>query len=125
MITGNKGEWSEIYTLLKVISDKKLFAGDSNLNKIESLIFPIIRVLRDETNGTFEFSYDNDLVIIKNGKEKIKISLLEFQKQAFFLLTKLKKKQTRLFQFQRLKASLILLIANQLKQNQQLKVILE
>ena len=97
MITGNKGEWSEIYTLLKVISDKKLFAGDSNLNKIESLIFPIIRVLRDETNGTFEFSYDNDLVIIKNGKEKIKISLLEFQKQAYFLLTKLKEKTNATF----------------------------
>lgn len=24
MITGNKGEWSEIYTLLKVIADKQL-----------------------------------------------------------------------------------------------------
>ena len=37
MITGNKGEWSEVYTLLKVISDKQLFAGDSNLNnKIKS-----------------------------------------------------------------------------------------
>ena len=45
MLTGNKGEWSEIYTLLKIISDKKLFAGDSDLNKIESLIFPTQRLL--------------------------------------------------------------------------------
>lgn len=97
MITGNKGEWSEIYTLLKVISDKQLYAGDSNLNKIESLIFPIIKVLRDETNGTFEFSYDNDLVLIKNGEEEIRISILEFQKQAHFLLTKLKEKTNSTF----------------------------
>lgn len=97
MITGNKGEWSEVYTLLKVISDKQLFAGDSNLNKIETLIFPIIKVLRDETNGTFEFSYDNDLVIVKNGKEEIRISVLEFQKQAHFLLTKLKEKTNATF----------------------------
>ncbi|PJC62907.1 MAG: HpaII family restriction endonuclease [Flavobacteriales bacterium CG_4_9_14_0_2_um_filter_32_27] len=97
MITGNKGEWSEIYTLLKVISDKQLFAGDSNLNKIETLIFPIIKVLRDETNGTFEFSYDNDLVIVKNGEEEIRISVLEFQKQAHFLLTKLKEKTNATF----------------------------
>ncbi len=97
MITGNKGEWSEIYTLLKVISDKQLFAGDSNLNKIETLIFPIIKVLRDETNGTFEFSYDNDLVIVKNGEEEIRISVLEFQKQAHFLLTKLKAKTNATF----------------------------
>lgn len=97
MITGNKGEWSEIYTLLKVISDKQLFAGDSNLNKIENLIFPIIKVLRDESNGTFEFSYDNNLVIIKNKDEETKISILEFQKQAHFLLTKLKEKTNASF----------------------------
>lgn len=97
MITGNKGEWSEVYTLFKVISDKELFAGDSNLNKIETLIFPIIKVLRDETNGTFEFSYENDLVIIKNGKEEIRVSILEFQNQAHFLLTKLKEKTNSSF----------------------------
>ena len=97
MITGNKGEWSEVYTLLKIISDKQLFAGDSNLNKIETLIFPIIKVLRDETNGTFEFSYDNDLVIVKNGEKEIRISVLEFQKQAHFLLTKLKEKTNATF----------------------------
>ena len=97
MITGNKGEWSEVYTLLKIISDKQLFAGDSNLNKIETLIFPIIKVLRDETNGTFEFSYDNDLVIVKNSEEEIRISVLEFQKQAHFLLTKLKEKTNATF----------------------------
>ena len=97
MITGNKGEWSEVYTLLKVISDKQLFAGDSNINKIETLIFPIIKVLRDETNGTFEFSYDNDLVIVKNGEKEIRISVLEFQKQAHFLLTKLKEKTNATF----------------------------
>jgi type II restriction enzyme len=97
MITGNKGEWSEVYTLLKIISDKQLFAGDSNLNKIETLIFPIIKVLRDETNGTFEFTYDNDLVIVKNGEKEIRISVLEFQKQAYFLLTKLKEKTNATF----------------------------
>lgn len=43
MITGNKGEWSEIYTLFKILGDKKLYAGDSGLNKIENLIFPIIK----------------------------------------------------------------------------------
>jgi len=92
MITGNKGEWSEIYTLLKVIADKQLFAGDANLNKIESLIFPIIKVLRDESNGTFEFNYNDDLVVIRNNNKEVRISVSEFQKQAHLLLTKLKEK---------------------------------
>lgn len=97
MIKGNKGEWSEIYTLLKVIADKQLFVGDSNLNKVENLIFPIIKVLRDESNGTFEFSYDKDIVIINNNNTVIKIQINQFQKQAHFLLTKLKEKTKSTF----------------------------
>lgn len=95
--TGNKGEWSEVYTFLKVIADKQLYAGDSNLNKIENLIFPIIKVLRDESNGTFEFSYNNDLVIVKNNNEQIRIPVNEFKTQARFLLTKLKEKTSSTF----------------------------
>lgn len=33
-ITGNKGEWSEIYTLLKLLGEGKVYAGDQNLNRI-------------------------------------------------------------------------------------------
>ncbi|MCC5930573.1 MAG: HpaII family restriction endonuclease [Cyclobacteriaceae bacterium] len=90
MLTGNKGEWSEIYTLLKIISDKKLFAGDSDLKKIESLIFPIIKILRDESNGTYEYAYDSDLVIIKGSEEEFRIPITEFQEKAVLLLSKLK-----------------------------------
>lgn len=97
MLAGNKGEWSEVYTLLKVIADKQIFAGDSSLNKIESLIFPIVKVLRDESNGTFEFSYNEDLVVIRNNNEEIRISVNEFQKQTHFLLTKLKEKTNATF----------------------------
>src|SRR5699024_626375 len=97
MITGNKGEWSEIYTLLKIISDKELYAGDGSLNKIESIIFPIIKVLREESNGTFEFGYSDNLVVIKNNQDEFKIPILEFQKQAHFLLSKLQGKTERTF----------------------------
>jgi type II restriction enzyme len=115
MITGNKGEWSEVYTLLKIISDKQLFAGDSDLNKIETLIFPIIKVLRDETNGTFEFSYDKDLVIVKNGEKEIRISILEFQKQAYFLLTKLKEKTNATFSIPEIESFINSFDSNSLK----------
>lgn len=97
MITGNKGEWSEIYTLLKIIADKQLFAGDSSLNKLESLIFPIIKVLRDESHGTFSFSYNDELVIIKNNRDEIRIPVINFEKQAHFLLLKLQEKTNSTF----------------------------
>ena len=97
MITGNKGEWSEVYALFKIIADKKLYAGDSDLNKIESLIFPIIKVLRDESNGTFGFSYENDIVLIKNNEEEFRISISQFQENASILLQKLKEKTNSTF----------------------------
>ncbi|WP_339756794.1 HpaII family restriction endonuclease [Algoriphagus aquimarinus] len=96
-MTGNKGEWSEIYTLLKIISDKKLFAGDENLNKVENLIFPIIRILRDESNGTYQFSYEDDLVIIAGGDELFKIPISNFAEYAIFLLSKLKETTSSTF----------------------------
>ncbi|MCK9255128.1 MAG: HpaII family restriction endonuclease [Bacteroidales bacterium] len=97
MITGNKGEWSEIYTLLKILADKEIYAGDGDLNKIEDLIFPVIRILRYETNLNFEFSYDNDIVVIKNEKEVFRITTKTFQEQAQNLLSILQSKTERTF----------------------------
>lgn len=90
MITGNKGEWSEIYVLLKILADREIYAGDAELNKIEHLIFPVIKVLRDETNGSFQFSYDNDIVIVRNEEEIFRIPIKKFKDQAQLLLSKLK-----------------------------------
>ena len=97
MITGNKGEWSEVYTLLRIISDKQLFAGDSDLKKIENLIFPIIKILRDESDGRYEYSFDNDLVIVKSNEEEFRIPVIRFQEQASLLLMKLKEKTKTTF----------------------------
>lgn len=97
MLTGNKGEWSEIYTLLKIIADKNLFAGNSDLNKIENLIFPIIKVLREESNGTYQYSFDSDLVVIKGNEEEFRISINEFRDKATFLLSKLKESTSSTF----------------------------
>ncbi len=97
MLKGNKGEWSEIYALLKVLSDKNLFAGDSDLKKIESLIFPIIKILRDESNGTYEYSYESDLVLVKGGDEEFRIPVSKFQDKAVLLLSKLKENTSAAF----------------------------
>ena len=97
MIAGNKGEWSEIYTLLKIISDRNLYAGDSDLNKIQGLIFPIIKILRDQSNGTYEFGYHDNLVIIKGEKEEYNIPIQKFQEQSILLLAELKKTKSASF----------------------------
>ncbi len=97
MLTGNKGEWSEIYTLLKIVADKNLYAGDENLNKIENLIFPIIKILRDESEGTFSFYYDSNIVIINGVNEIFRIPINEFQKKSSCLLEHIKKANSSSF----------------------------
>ena len=63
-LTGNKGEWSEIYTLLKLLGEGKVYAGDQNLNKIQDLFYPIVMILRQEKNGNFNYKlHDKDVVI--------------------------------------------------------------
>lgn len=90
MINGNKGEWSEIYTLLRIVADKKLYAGDENLNKIENLVYPIIKILRDESEGTYSFSYDCNLVIVNGVNEIFRIPINDFEKKAIILLNHIK-----------------------------------
>lgn len=97
MLKGNKGEWSEVYTLLKILSDRALFAGDEDLNQIEKLIFPIIKVLRSESNGTFDFGYEDDLVIVNGGGEEFRIPINEFRTQASLLLAEIKSASTSSF----------------------------
>ena len=44
-MNGNKGEWSELYTLLKLAADGKLYAADGNINKIENIYYDILKYL--------------------------------------------------------------------------------
>jgi len=56
MITGNKGEWSEIYAFLRLLSTGKLFAADEQLNRIENMFFPIMKIIREEVKG-YKYEY--------------------------------------------------------------------
>jgi len=90
MITGNKGEWSEIYALLKLLGDKNLFAGDANLNKIEGLFYPIIKIIRIENDGNFEYEINGDLVIISGSIEELRIPVKTFLLKSAELLAEIK-----------------------------------
>ncbi|MBV6484822.1 MAG: hypothetical protein KFKLKKLM_01338 [Flavobacteriales bacterium] len=90
MLSGNKGEWSEIYALFKLLGDKQLFAGGADLNKIEELFYPIIKIIRNESGGNFEYEINSDLVIISGGKEQLRIPVKTFTEQSVKLLATIK-----------------------------------
>lgn len=50
-ISGNKGEWSEIYTLFKLLGEGKVYAGDADMNKIDNLYYPILNIIREEAKS--------------------------------------------------------------------------
>lgn len=90
MLAGNKGEWSEIYALFKLLGDKNLFAGDADLKKVETLFYPIIKIIRIETGGNYEYEICGDLVLISGGEEKLRIPVKKFSEQAVILLAEIK-----------------------------------
>ena len=52
MLSGNKGEWSEIYVFLKLLGEGRLNAADANLIAIPDIYYPIIKKwLFAEVNG--------------------------------------------------------------------------
>lgn len=81
-ITGNKGEWSEIYTLLKLLGEGKVYAGDQNLNRIQNLFYPIIMILRQEKEGNYNYKILDKDVVIQTPEMK---SYLGFQ-HLYFLM---------------------------------------
>ena len=87
-LTGNKGEWSEIYTLLKLLGEGKVYAGDQNLNKIQSLFYPIIMILRQEKDGNFNYKLQDKDVVIQTpeGEELLRIQASVFLVEAEDLL---------------------------------------
>ncbi len=97
MLKGNKGEWSEVYALLKLLSDGNLFSGDIELNKIQNLVYPIIKILRTETDGAFEYSIDSNLIIITSENEEIKIPIDQFTQQAELLFNSIKDAKSSAF----------------------------
>jgi hypothetical protein len=90
MISGNKGEWSEPYTLLKLLVDGKLYLGDENFNKIKEIFYPIIQIIRHEKNRNVNFTYDGQLIVISDGISLFNIPLTDFIQNTKLCFDKIK-----------------------------------
>jgi hypothetical protein len=83
MLSGNRGEWSEIYVLLRLLADGKVYAADGELNKLENVYFPIIKIIREETKGEIkEYSTGDVIQIYINGKRVKEVDRMDFDKES-------------------------------------------
>jgi len=80
MMTGNKGEWSEVYVFLKLLADGRLNAADANLNAIPNVYYPIIKIIRQEQHCSREYQLNGNIKIVdgSNGKEILNIPIEQF-----------------------------------------------
>ncbi|MBP1631397.1 MAG: restriction endonuclease HpaII [Bacteroidetes bacterium] len=83
-LKGNKGDWSEIYTLFKLLADGKVYSGDGNLNKYEDLFFPILKILRLENEIKYQYKINSikGNIAILGGKQELVISQNQFRGMA-------------------------------------------
>jgi len=77
MLKGNKGEWSEVYTFLKLLGDGRLYGADGELNKKDNIFYDIMKIIRNEDIGTLHFCFDgtNDVVNVENDNGELKVSV--------------------------------------------------
>lgn len=93
---GNKGEWSEIYTFIKLLADGKLYAADANLQKIEEVFYPIIKILRQELQSSYEYYAGSEIKVLNGETQDIIVSVpvQEFIDNASTLLQTIKSSES-------------------------------
>lgn len=77
-LSGNKGEWSEIYAFLRLLEIKKLYAADAELNKKDDMFYNIINIIRTEPIGTLEFRINRteDTITVFNTSDSTELLTL-------------------------------------------------
>lgn len=90
MVRGNRGEWSEFYTFLKLLDEKRLDAADENLEKLQDIFYPVLKITREEsiTNiKTYEFAESNKVRILQSGSEIALVDSSDLKAKVRSLLT--------------------------------------
>lgn len=50
-MSGNKGEWSELYVFLKLLSQGRVYAANERVERIDDVYYPVLKVMREEQKG--------------------------------------------------------------------------
>ncbi len=68
-ITGNRGEWSELYALIMLMYTGRLYAADENVKRLDDVYFPILRILRNQaTPEQIDYIiHDNNVDVVLAG----------------------------------------------------------
>lgn len=90
-MSGNKGEWSELYVFMKLLSQGRVYAANEKVEKIEDVYYPILKIMREETRGEI-IDYiigDNQINVEMHSNRILSIDRKEMGNQADRLLSEI------------------------------------
>lgn len=71
-MAGNKGEWSELYAFLRLLSQGRVYAANEKVEKIDNVYYPILKIIREEQKGEiYDYCIENDSVVIETQSRRI------------------------------------------------------
>ena len=94
--SGNKGEWSELYTFFKLLADGKLYSGDGKLTRYDEKWFPILEIFRDDSpdRNSYKINAGKKNILIAGKSIELEIPQERFEQEAINLLGFIKNLQT-------------------------------
>lgn len=87
-MSGNKGEWSELYAFMKLLSQGRVYAANEKVEKIDEVYYPILKIMREEVKGVvIDYVIDNDMVHLEIQSNRVmSIPRMELDANANLLL---------------------------------------
>lgn len=89
----NKGEWSELYTFLKLLADGKLYCGDGRLNRYDDRFYPILEVFRNDAPDRISYKVQaaKNNILVSGQMEQFEVPQERFRTEATRLLNHIKR----------------------------------
>lgn len=81
-LSGNKGEWSELYTFIKLLADGKIYCGDGKLNRYDDRFYPILEAFRDDSPNRNSYKINHGSILVAGESISIEVPQQEFMSQA-------------------------------------------
>lgn len=87
-MSGNKGEWSELYAFMKLLSQGRVYAANEKVERIDEVYYPILKIMREEVKGeVVDYVIDKDMVHLEIKSSRIlSIPRSEMEENANLLL---------------------------------------
>lgn len=94
-MTGNIGEWSELYALFKLLADGKLYAADADTNRIPDIYYDVLKVIRFQKDEKLEYCRESEIKVVSatTGETICSVPIYSFIEQTALLLQGIKGKK--------------------------------